>query len=293
MSKTDKPKTAYGEVRSLVKSFLDETEGNPKVAKSHQRMEAVYAALEPIKAQINEKTAKIVEAREAVKEMQNVLATRDEEVALLREELEKEPKLEVIQIRRMASAFTGVTEAVESTPYDNYYVKSKSDDVLSRLMPIADPESGVVGFKIMLNDNASNVVMIPAFISSCELRAGRDFDVDNNAGDALMVYQEALTVAFAIADAYTMLYGQFKVIPFDNQHAEESNKILTGYNVVGTGTVVRNDDSDSEEEEEDIAEGDESDIESDDDGVDELTAEQLAERVASEDDENPDDVDAE
>lgn len=285
MSKTEKPKTAYGNARALIKSLLAETEGNPKLAKSHQRMLAAYESLEPIKEQINEKTQKLIEAREAVKDLQAQVAAREEEVAFFRTEADKEPVFNTLQIRRMASAFTGVSEVGESTPMDTFYIRSEPEAVMSRVMSIVDPDSGVVGFKVFVNDHAFNVVMIASLISACELRAGRSFDVDGNAEDALQVYQDAMTITFAIADSFAQLYGTFKqAIPFDNQHTEEASKILPEYVSGSHAVILPSDDGSEEEEDIDV------DVDGDDDDV---SPEEMQNRVNSEDDDSPDDVDGE
>jgi hypothetical protein len=290
MSKPEKPKSAYGTTRALVKSFVEETAENPKMAKTHGRFVSIYESLDAVKEQINEKIAKIAEARTEVTALTEAIAVKDEEILVLRNEIENEPKLNIIEVRRLASAFTRISSNIPSTPMDSYYTKSEPDAVLSRLKPIADPEAGVVGIKIMLNDKSANVIMIHDFISACELRDQRDFEVDVNADDALLVYKEAMTVAFAIADAYVQLFGAYHAVPFSNQHTEEDEKILPGYVVAGRAGEIIETEDESEEESEDFegtgAEGgdDESEEESDDDV--EPSAEEIANRsnVDSEDD---------
>lgn len=291
MSKTDKPKTAYGNARALIKNMLAETEGNPKLAKSHQRMLAAYEALAPIKDQINEKNQKLIEARESVKDLQEQIAKREEEIAFFRTEADKEPIFNTIQLRRMASAFTGVTEINDSTPVDTFHIRGDYEAVMSRVMTIIDPDSGVVGFKVFVNDHAFNVVMIDSLISACELRAGRSFNVDGNAEDALQVYQDAMTITFAIADSVAQLYGAFKhAIPFDNQHSEEASKILPGH-MSGSKAVVLSDDGEADDSEEDEVDIDvDGDIDGDDDDI---SPEEMQNRVNAEEDDSPDDVDGE
>ena len=274
---------AWKNLTSTVKRFVTETD-DPKSIKSHKRFLEVQEALGDVKILINDKVRKIKEARA---EIAALTVTNQE----LQDIVDAEPVKYTIELRRAVSAFSGVKEQSESTPIDAYHVNSADvGAVLSRLKPIVQAEAGVVGIEVYGSDEQTNVFMFTSFIGMLELREGREFDIDADSADALMVYQEAMDAAFAMADFYTTRYGAYSAIPLASQKHKEASRI-PGYvtvggplTVEGTAAAVETDEFDGADE--DIAE-EETDNESEDA---EPSDEEIARRLEAEEEE--DDVDS-
>lgn len=277
-SETETPvvvdKKAFKNLSQLVRGHIAELEASDKPAKKTiARFVEVQAALLPVRDLLRARNAENRELKEKISAFEVT-------VGQLQEIADNEPVKNRVEIRRVPSAFSGVTpETAENAPVDMFLTDSEPMAVASRIKPIVDVTAGVVGIKIFITDTVAHVVLFPNLIAVVEAREGRPLDIDADTSDALKVYLEGMTLAIGFADLVTKLYGAYSVIPLGSHKHEEASSVPSGF-TVGDDLVVLSDDEDAEDEEETDETSDETE------STDEPTAEEIARRLAAEEEDD-------
>lgn len=279
-SETETPvvldKKAFKNLSQLVRRHIAELEASDKPAKKTiARFVEVQAALLPVRDLLR---ARNTENRELKEKIAEFVVT----VGQLQEIADNEPVKHRVEIRRVPSAFSGVTpETAENAPVDMFLTDSEPMAIASRIKPIGDVTAGVVGIKIFVSDTVAHVVMFPNLIAVVEAREGRPLDIDADTSDALKVYLEGMTLAIGFADLVTKLYGAYSVIPLGSHKLEEVSSIPSGFTIGDDLAVLTEDDDDADADEEET-DGDSDETES----TDEPTAEEIARRLADEEEDD-------
>lgn len=235
---------AYKKLSARIRECVEETD-NPKSAKSHKRFLEVQELLGGVKILINDKTRKIRELREANVELTN----RCSELSQI---ADAEPVAHLLELRRMPSAYTGVSRMTASEVIDTYQVYRDVPSVLSHLKPMID-EAGVVA---MIVDNGAFQHKVPfhCFIGKIEAELGRKLDIDNNQEDALLVYRKAMGYAIDIADVAAKHFGAQSFLMAGDTGTEEFPEIR-GWSVGSPDALPQLD----SEEDDDAGDDDDSD----------------------------------
>lgn len=283
-------KNAYKNLSTLVKAHIADIEASDKPSKKTlSRFEEVQEALIPVRdllrARIGERNA----LREEVTSLKNANAE-------LQEIVDNEPVKNPFEVRRLVSAFSGVTSENASTaPIDEFLTDSDPSAVVTRIKPITDVDAGVVGIKVSVTDTVGHIILFPELIAVTEAREGRKLDIDADTSDALRIYLEGMAIAIGIADLYTKQYGAFTSIPLENHKGEEAERLPGAFKVNGSledanaASEDTTEDEDGDVDTEDSDEGDDADEaetegESLEETSDEPTPEEIQRRLAAEDD---------
>lgn len=274
-------KEAFINFRKMLDGFIEETD-TPASKKSHKRFLELKESLGAVKLLLNERTTKLNTANAALKEARA-------QIEDLESTISREPIKTAMELRRMVSALSGVDASMTSTaPVDTYYVDVDGASVMSRFKPTYDPDAGILGIKIFVNDKYCHVVNFLELIENNEQKYGRKFDIDNNSEDALIIYQAGVRHAIAIANLYALEYGPFV---FATSMADEKNNIPSSW-VTGEEEATKEEIGDSRDpEEDDDSDDDDGDSDGDGDGDGDESGpseEELRRRLESESDDADD-----
>lgn len=287
-SETETPvvidKKAYKNLSQKVREHIAELEASDKPAKKTiARFTEVQSLLLPVRDLLKARNTENRELKEKVTGLETVIGQ-------LQEIVDNEPVKYRFELRRVPSAFSGVTtETAENAPVDMFTTDSEPTAVGSRIKPIVDVTAGVVGIKIFVTDTVAHVVLFANLIAVVEAREGRQLDIDADSSDALKVYLEGMTLAIGFADLVTKLYGAYAAIPIVSHKHEEASSIPSGF-TVGDSLVVLTEDDDSDDDDSD-SDSDSDEEETDDsseeqESTDEPTAEEIARRLAEEEEDD-------
>jgi predicted secreted protein len=239
---------AIAELREIIAVGLEKTEGKP----ANKRWQDAKKKTNEIVGLLNSKVRKI-------KNLKVEVAEQADRIEGLETELESVPKYTIVALGRPESWYTRVDNPNDNR--DTFEVKSDASAVSSRIKPIVDVDTGVIGMQVTLTEGASHIIMFHNFISVCELRDGRKYNVDDEDTDALEVYLTAMRAAFKIADVYAEMFGEFSVIPVTTR----TESLPTGAVVAGQ-TLAELSGSDEEEDDDSEEEGSEEESDSEEEG---------------------------
>lgn len=268
-------KQAWSEVVHYVKELIETTpENKPKTRKNY---ETILDGLREVRVVINDKVGKIRAGKEQIAELQ--AANQALELAA-----ENEPIANSFAISRHVSFYTDTAVRIKNGQEPNtdmYHCYAPVSDVTSRIKPIVDPEDGVLGIKVVVNESFGHVIMFHELIGLLELRERRAFDVQNKPEDAAEVYVEGITLAVSLADTYAKAFGGYAAIPVVARNNNEDENIPEGAEVA-SDIEVESEELDPTDE--DIDDDDDEDHNTSDED-DEGEADDVANAVANEGDE--------
>lgn len=237
---------AIAELREIIAVGLEKTEGKP----ANKRWQDAKKKTNEIVGLLNSKVRKI-------KNLKVEVAEQADRIEGLETELESVPKYTIVALGRPESWYTRVDNPNDNR--DTFEVKSDASAVSSRIKPIVDVDTGVIGMQVTLTEGASHIIMFHNFISVCELRDGRKYNVDANDTDALEVYLTAMRAAFKIADVYAEMFGEFSVIPVTTRtESLPTGAVVAGQTLAELSGSDEEDDSEEEGSEESDSEDEES-----------------------------------
>lgn len=243
-------KQAWSETMHFVKERIAATpENKPKTLQTY---ETILDGLREIRVVINDKVSKIRACKEEIAELQAANQA-------LEKAAENEPIANSFAISRHVSFYTDTADRIKNglEPLtDMYHCYAPVSDVTSRLKPIVDPEDGVLGIKVVVNESFGHVIMFHELIGLLELRERRSFDVQHKAADAAEVYVEGITLAVYIADTYAKAFGGYAAIPVVTRNNNENENIPDGAKVAGD-LEIESMETSSEDEDEDAGPDDE------------------------------------
>lgn len=262
-------KQAWSEVTHFVKEQIEATpENKPKTRRNY---ETILNGLREVRVVINDKVGKIRACKEQIAELQAANQA-------LEQAAENEPIANSFAISRHVSFYTDTADRIKNglePVTDMYHCYAPVSDIISRIKPIIDPEDGVLGIKVVVNECFGHVIMFHELIGLLELRERRTFDVQNKPADAAEVYVEGITLAVSIADTYAKAFGGYAAIPVVTRNNNEDENIPDDAKVASDIEVESEEDTESGED--GIAEDEDAD--EDDAGLD-----------GEENDAGPDDV---
>lgn len=272
-------KKAWSETTHYVRELIESTpENKPKTRRTYEN---ILSGLHEIRTVINDKVAKIRAGKEEIAELQAANTA-------LEQAAENEPVANSFAISRHVSFYTDTAVRIKNGQEpvtDMYHTYAPVADVISRIKPIVDPEEGVLGIKVVVNESFGHVIMFHELIGLLELRERRTFDVQNKPADAAEVYVEGVTLAIALADTYAKTFGGYAAIPVVARKNNEDANIPEGASVASDIEVESEEDVDDDEA--DGGETDEADEADEAEGAEEDEAEdELANAVAGESDED-------
>lgn len=272
-------KKAWSETTHYVRELIESTpENKPKTRRTYEN---ILSGLHEIRTVINDKVAKIRAGKEEIAELQAANTA-------LEQAAENEPVANSFAISRHVSFYTDTAVRIKNGQEpvtDMYHTYAPVADVISRIKPIVDPEEGVLGIKVVVNESFGHVIMFHELIGLLELRERRTFDVQNKPADAAEVYVEGVTLAIALADTYAKTFGGYAAIPVVARKNNEDANIPEGASVASDIEVESEEDVDDDEA--DGGETDEADEADEAEGAEEDEDEdELANAVAGESDED-------
>jgi hypothetical protein len=270
-------KEAWKELNTLVKEAIAGTPENKP--KSLRVLTAIHAKVGEVKLVVNDKVGKIKARNEQIAELQQTIEALEASAA-------NEPIANSFGLLRHISYYTDTARRLKDGQEpltDTYQCYADVSAVASRIKPIVDGEEGVIGIKVVANETFGHVIMFSDLVGLVELRERRRLDVPGKPADAASIYVEGVTLAVKLADVYAQAFGAYAAIPVTTRHNNEDAGIPEGAEVAEDLEV----EGDVEEEDEDV------DTDGDVDSEDEDEDADPAEQIASEEDEEADELEDE
>ena len=151
---------------------------------------------------------------------------------------------------------------------DEVITTADPEEVLSRIVPIVDESSDVIGYAVLMSFDVRHLFYFHRFLGELQIARGSMIDVEANPSDGLLVYQVTLNTVVALADKFAQLFGSLTKIagyPEQIEHtgSGESVEGAVSYQKTANEFVPASrpqasaaDDSEDDSEDDDSEEGD-------------------------------------